>query len=66
MVLKEFLSPVNLFGAQTLCIHEITEVIVVRKVKSLMLAAFQVVAPYLAGFDNSQKLTVVSFVLSFC
>ena len=66
IVLKELLGPMDLSGAQTLCIHEMTKVIVVHKNKELIFTAFQVVAPYLEGFDNSQKLTVVGLVLCFC
>ena len=52
MVLGELLGPADLFGAQTLCIYEMTEVIMVRKDENLMFAAFQVVTPHLKGFDN--------------
>ena len=62
MVLRELLGPADLSGAQALRIHETMEVIVVRKDKNLMLAAFQIVTPRLEGFDNSQKLTVVGLV----
>ena len=65
MVLRELLAPTDLSGAQTLCIHETTEVIMVRKDENLMLAAFQVVTPRLEGFDDSQKLTVVGLVSCF-
>ena len=37
LVLKEFLGPIDLSGAQTLCVYEITEVIMIRKDKNLML-----------------------------
>ena len=52
MILRELLGPTDLLEAQTLCIHEITEVIVVRKDKNLMLTAFQVVAPSFEYFNN--------------
>ena len=65
MVLKELLGPADLSGAQTLCIHETTEVIVVCKDENLMLTAFQIVTPRLEDFDNSQKLTIVGLVSSF-
>ena len=65
MVLREFLGPADLFEAQTLSIYETMEVIIVHKDENIMLAAFQVVAPYLKDFDNSQKLTVVGLVLDF-
>ena len=40
MILREFLGPADLSEAQVLCINETTEIIVVRKDKNLMLAAF--------------------------
>ena len=64
--MEELLGPADLSGAQILCIDEITEVIMVRKVENLMLAAFQIVTPHLEDFDNSQKLTVVGLVSSLC
>ena len=64
IVLRELLGPADLSGAQALCIHETTEVIMVRKDENLMLAAFQIVTPRLEGFDDSQKLTVVGLVSS--
>ena len=36
------------------------------KDKNLMFEAFQVVAPYLEGFDDSQKLIIVDLVSYFC
>ena len=65
MVLGELLGPADLSGAQTLCIHETTEVIMVRKDENLMLAAFQIVTLRLKDFDNSQKFIVVCLVLCF-
>ena len=66
VIMRELLGPTNLFGAQALHIHELTEVIMVRKDKNLMFAAFQIVTSRLKGFDNSQKLTVVGLVSYFC
>ncbi len=40
VVLREFLGPANLARAQTLCIYELTEVIIVSKDKDLVFAAF--------------------------
>ena len=39
VVMKEFLSPADLSGTQTLCLHELTEVIIVGKYKDFMLKA---------------------------
>ena len=66
VITRELLGPPDLFGAHALCIHETTEVIVVRKDENLMLAAFQVVTPRLEGFDDSQKLTVVGLISCLC
>ena len=66
MVLGELLGSADLSGAQTLCIHETTEVIIVRKDENIMLAIFQIVTPYLESFNNNQKLTVVSLISFFC
>ena len=60
------MGPADLPGAQILCIHETTEVIVVRKDENLILAAFQIVTSRLKGLDNSQKLAVVGFKPSLC
>ena len=65
MVSRELLGPANLLGAQILCIHETTEVIVVRKDKNLMLATFQIVTPRLESLNNSQKLAIVGLIPSF-
>ncbi len=64
MVLKELLGLADLVGAQTLCIHELTEVVVVNEDEDLMFAVFQVVAPSFKGFNDSQELLVVGFVSS--
>ena len=65
IVSKKLLDPINLSGAQTLCIHETKEVIVIRKNKNLIFAVFQVVVPILECFNNSQKLTIVDFLSYF-
>ncbi len=64
VVSRDFLSPADLTRAQVFCIHESTEVIMVSKDENLVFAAFQVVAPSLKGFNDSQELLIVSFVLS--
>ena len=66
VVLRELLGLADLSGAQALCIYETTEVIVVRKNKNLMLAAFQVVTPGLESLDDSQKLAVVGLIAYLC
>ena len=66
MVSRELLGPSDLFGAQTLYIYETTEIIMVRKDKNLVLAAFQVVPPGLESLDNSQKLAIVGLIAYLC
>ena len=58
------MGPADLSEAKSLCIHETTEVIIVRKDGNFMLAAFQIVTPRLKRFDDSQKLIVVGLVSS--
>ena len=53
MVSGELLGPADLFGAQTLRIHEATKVVVVCEDEHLVLATFQIVTLYLEGFDDS-------------
>ena len=43
----------DLFGAQTLCIHEAKKIVVICEDKHLMLAIFEIVIPYLKNFNNS-------------
>ena len=40
VVTRELLGPVDLFGAQTLCVHEPAEVVLVGEYEHLMLGAF--------------------------
>ena len=52
MVTREFLSPADLSGAQTLCVYKPAEVVVVGEYENLMFA-FKEVPLYLEGFNNS-------------
>ncbi len=54
MVSRELLGPADLTKAQAFRIDELTEVIMVSKDEDLVFAAFQVVAPSLKSFNNSQ------------
>ena len=65
MVIKEFLGPLDLAKAQALYIHELTEVVVVRKGKDLVFVAFQIGTPSLKGLNNGQELMIVGFVAGF-
>ena len=39
VVTREFLSPADLPGAQTICVHELSEVVMIGKHKDFMLRA---------------------------
>ncbi len=64
VVSRKLLVLADLMRAQVFHIHELTEVIMVNKDKDLVFATFQIVALSLKGFNNSQELLIVSFVLS--
>ncbi len=61
---RELLGLADLTRAQSFCIHESTEVIMVSKNKDLVFTALQVVVPSLKGFNNSQEFLIVSLVSS--
>ena len=42
----------NLLGAQTFCIHKMTEIIMVYKEKNFMFTVFQVMTPSFKDFNN--------------
>ncbi len=50
----EFLGPSDRPGTQALCIHELTEIVMVGEDKDLVFAALQMVAPNLDGLNNGQ------------
>ncbi len=56
VVLRELLGLADLIRAQTLCIHELAEIIIVSKDEDFMLAAFLVVVPSLESLNNGQEL----------
>ncbi len=64
VVSRELLGPADLTRAQAFRIYESAEVIMVSKDEDLVFAAFQVVAPSLKGFKNSQELLIVGLVPS--
>ena len=65
MITKDLLGLSDLLRAQILYIYESIEVFLVRKDEDLIFGAFQIVAPSLEDFNNSQKFLIVSFVISF-
>ena len=66
MIIKELLSPIDLSGAQVLCIQKTLEVIVICKDKNPIFAIFQVMMLSFECFNNSQKLIVVGLILYSC
>ncbi len=64
VVSRGLLGPADLAGAQILCIHKSTEVVVVSEDEDLVFTTFQVVAPSLKGFNDGQELLIVSLVSS--
>ena len=52
VVTREFLSPANLPGAQTLCVYELSEVVMVGKHKDFMLRALEIVPPGLESLND--------------
>ncbi len=64
VVSRELLGPTDLTRAQAFCIHESTEVIMVSKDEDFVFTAFQVVAPSLKGFNDSQELLIMGFISS--
>ena len=65
MISKELLGLLDLSGAQILYTHETTKVVVICRDQYLILVAFQVVVPCYKYFNNTQKLTIIDFVLYF-
>ena len=53
VVTREFLSLANLSGAQTLCVYELVEIVVVGNYKYLMTEILYVVSPGLESLNNS-------------
>lgn len=64
VISREFLGPADLTKAQTFCIHELTEVVVICKHKDFVLTAFKVVPPVLESLNNSPELAIMGLILS--
>ena len=52
VVTREFLSPADLSGAQILCVHEPTKVVMVDKHKAFMSRALQIILPGLKSLND--------------
>lgn len=65
MILEEFLDLTNLSKASNFYIHNIAEVVMICENKNFVFATFQIMLPCLESFDNSKKLAIMSFMLSF-
>ena len=57
------MGPADLARAQAFRIHKLMKVIMVNEDKDLVFAVFQVVAPSLKGFNDSQELLIIGLVL---
>ena len=64
-IARKLLSLADLAKTQALCIHESSTIIVISENDNLVFATFQIITPCFEDFNDSQKLTVVSFVSSF-
>ena len=65
VILREFLSPANLTRAQTLCVHKLSKVIMIGENKNFVFAVFKRMLPSFKSFNNSKKLSIMSFMPSF-
>lgn len=66
MMTEELLSPLNLAKVQFFYIHKITKVVMFSKYQKFVLTAFEIVFSYFKGFNNSQTLRILKFILCFC
>ncbi len=64
VVSRKLLGPADLARAQTLGIYELMEVVMVSDNKDFVFATFEVMAPSLKSFNNSQGFLIVGFVPS--
>ena len=65
IVVKEFLTLTNLIKALILYIYELMQFFISHINKTLIFTVFQVILPYFKSISNSEKLTIMSFILSF-
>lgn len=64
IVVRQHLYPLILTRTKTLCIYKTIKVVIVDEDKDLVFTTFLVVPSSFESFNNSQKLTVMSFVLN--
>ena len=62
MITRELLDLSDLIRTQTLCIHELMEVVKVCKNEDLVFTAFQVMPPSFQGLNNGQEFLIVDIV----
>lgn len=65
MVIIQLPGPENSLKTRAFCIPETMEVVVINEHKNFVLVTFLVMWPCFPGLNNSQKLIIVGFVLSF-
>lgn len=62
IVLEKFLSLTDLAKAQVFYIYKRIKVFIIGKYKNFVLAVFDVMLPCFECLNNSQKLTILSFL----
>lgn len=65
IVTKKLLGLTYLILSQFFNIHKLIEVVIVYKDKNVIFTTFEIILLDFEHFDNSQKLIITSFILSF-
>lgn len=65
MVLKQLLSQLNVSGTQNFSCHKLTKTIVINENNIFVFVAFKIMVPSFKGFNNSQELLILHFILGF-
>ncbi len=62
LVSKKLFGKTDLMGAQSFCIYELAEIIMVDQQKNLVFTAFQVMAPSFESLKNGEKFLMLRLV----
>lgn len=65
IIVGVLLSLTDLCRAQTFYIYKVAKVVIVGQHENFKLTALQLVTPDFKNFNNSQELTVMSFIPTF-
>ena len=65
IVTKKLLGLTYLILSQFFNIHKLIKVVIVYKDKNVIFTTFEIILLDFEHFDNSQKLIITSFILSF-